>query len=61
MRVRLPVLLIVLEYIDSPSTAWIRLAVGRVGRCGVFEDLEQVIREGEDCIVSVSESTTKPQ
>ena len=61
MRVRLPILLIVLEYVNSPSTARIRFAMRRVGRCGVFEGLEQVLREGEYCVISVSKSVTKPQ
>ena len=55
MRVRSPILLVVLKYVDPPSAARVRLAVWRVGRCGIFEGIEQVLREGEDCVISVSE------
>lgn len=55
MRMRSPVLLVVLKYIDSPSTARISLTVWRVGRCRVFEGIEQVPREGKDCVISVSD------
>jgi hypothetical protein len=61
MRVGLSVLLIVLEYVDPPTTARIRLAVRRVGRRGVFEGIEQIHREGEDCVTSISESETNEE
>ena len=51
MCVRLPVFLVVLKYVDPPSTARIRLTVGRVGRRGVFEGIKQVLREGEDYMI----------
>ena len=50
MRVRPPVLLVVLKYVDPPSTAGIRLPVRWVGRRGVFEGIEQVPGEGKDCV-----------
>jgi len=59
MRVGLPVLLVILKYVDSPPTARIRLAVRRMGRRGIFEGIEQVPGESEDCVISVSESGTK--
>ena len=55
MHVWPAVLLVILKYVDTPSTAGIRLTMWRVGRRGVFEGIEQVPREGKDCVRSVSE------